>query len=181
MRWILDRLDASVLGPADGRQGLTYAVDPLVVGRMHLCLSAQDPSGSALRAQADAVQREGSRDLSMTLVPDQLGKVLVQIAAVDDVEDLHPAADREHRQLTRERPLEQRQLGAVALELHHRGLRVCLCSVEPGIDVGASGEDEAVECVQSLLDSVVGRWHDQRPAPRLLDRANVGERDERRG
>ncbi len=59
------------------------------------------------------------------------------------------------------------------------GLRVGLRVVERRIEVGAAREEDPVERLEGLLDGVLARRHDERPAAGTLDRADVSERDER--
>jgi hypothetical protein len=116
----------------------------------------------------------------VVLVADDFGKVLDEVAAPGDVQHLAPAADRQHGHVARERALEEHELRAVALGARpvRRGMR--LGAVALRVEVGAAREDEAVESVQGLLDSLRRRRHQQRPPAGLLDRADVRERDERR-
>jgi hypothetical protein len=51
-------------------------------------------------------------------------------------------------------------------------------SIETRVEVGSTGEHEAVDGVERLLDARA-RWHEERRAARLLDRFDVGGRDQR--
>ena len=111
---------------------------------------------------------------------DDVGKVLDEVAAAGDVQHLAPAADGQHGHVARERALEERELGAVALGPRPVRLGVRLGAVGLRVEVGAAGEDEPVERVERLLDAFRRRGHEQRPPAGALDRADVRERDERR-
>jgi hypothetical protein len=96
---------------------------------------------------------------------------------MDDVHDLHAPADRKHGHLALE-GAPKRAGSAIALREGDRRLGMAVGAVLIGVDVGAAGEDQPVECVKRLLDRRLGRWYDQRPPARLLDRADVRERDQ---
>ena len=81
----------------------------------------------------------------VAVVADDVREMLDEIAAEGDVEDLRAAADREHGEVARERRVQQRQLGAVALGRRPPRLGVRLLAVELGVEVGAAREDEPVE------------------------------------
>ena len=112
------------------------------------------------------------------LEPGAVGQVLVQRAAAGDVERLHPAADREQRQVARGGLAQQRQLVLVADAVDVRAeLRVALVAVGRGVEVRAAAEEQAVDAVQQRRDVVhepVRRQHDRDPA-RLLHRLRVAE------
>ena len=128
---------------------------------------------------ADRVLRELAEHLAVLLVPHDLGQVLDDVAAAGDVEHLEATADREHRQLARERGLEQRELAAVALGVRARRLRMRLRAVLVGLQVVAAGEDQPVERVEHLVDPVLVGRHEHRPPAGPLDGADVVVRDER--
>ena len=132
---------------------------------------------------ARAASEPGSRRTSWSeKVPGRVqvklgvGDVLVERAAAGDVEQLHPAADAEHRQVALERAAREGELEAVALGPGALRVRVGLGAVAGRVDVRAAGEDEPVEQVEQLLgrlgDLVVGR-QDQRQPARLGDAARV--------
>ena len=111
---------------------------------------------------------EDAGRLAMALVAHQLGQVLMQLAAVEHVEDLHAAADRQHRQLAVERGPEQRELCLVPAPLDDRRLGMLLGAVQSRVEVGAAREDQTIDRVERLLDRVVVRRDQQRPGrPRL--------------
>ena len=124
---------------------------------------------------------ELARHLLVDVVPDSFGKVLHEVAATGDVQELEAAADRERRHVTLERRLQERQLTRVPTGLRRIGLRVGVGPVARGIDVGAAREDDPVERVERLLDVLLGRRNDERTPSGLLDRVDVCERDERGG
>ena len=114
----------------------------------------------------------------MALVTDLVGKVLQEVAAAEDVQQLEAAADRESGQIALERRLEQPQLPRVAAGLRRVGRWVPVGPVVDGVDVDAAREDDAVEHVERLVDGVLARRHDDRSATGLLDRVDVVQRHE---
>ena len=133
-----------------------------------------------LRLDRDVVLGELAGQLLVLLVADHLGQVLDEVAAERDVQHLRAAADREHRHVARERGLQQRELGAVALLDDPVRRLVALLAVGGRIEVGAAGEDDPVERVERLLDPVVRGRHEQRAPAGALDGPHVVGRDERR-
>ena len=105
--------------------------------------------------------------------------MLDQVATAQDVQQLEAAADRERRQITLERGLEEPQLACIAVGLRRVGRRMPLGAVARRVDVDAAREHDPVEHVERLLDRVLARWHDERPAAGLLDGLDVVERHER--
>ena len=67
---------------------------------------------------------EHAERLTMPVVPDLLRKMLHEVAAAQDVQQLEAAADGEGRQITLERSLEQPQLAGIAVRLRRIGLGV---------------------------------------------------------
>ena len=133
------------------------------------------------RLELDAVLGEAAGGVPVAVVADDVREMLDEIAAECDVEHLRAAADREHGEVTLDRRGEQRQLGAVALGYDPRRLGVRLLAVELGVEVGAAREDQPVERAEGLVDRVVKRRHEQRPAAGADDGADVVDRNERRG
>jgi hypothetical protein len=72
-------------------------------------------------------------------VADDVGQVLEEIAAASDIQHLQAAADRENWHVPRQRALEQRELGPVALRPRASRGWVRLGTVRPGLDIGAAG------------------------------------------
>ena len=152
----------------------------LVMVRLHGRSVAEQPREPRAGLDRDVVVGEAAGALLVPVVPDEVGQVLDQVAAERDVQHLRAAADREHRQVARERRGQQRELGAVALGHDPVRLGMRLLAVQLRVEVGAAGEDQPVERVQRLLDAVVGGRHEQRACARALDRAHVVVRHERR-
>src|SRR5262245_62518842 len=125
-----------------------------MVGRLDVRRAADESSDSATRIDTDVVVREDAGRLAMTLVAHKLRQVLMKLASTQYVEDLHAAADGKHGQLAIERRAKQLELGLVAARVDDGRLRVWLGAVESRIQIGASGEDEAVDCVERLLDGL---------------------------
>jgi hypothetical protein len=72
-------------------------------------------------------------------------QVLIQRSAERDIEDLDSATDREHRQASITRGLEQREFGCVARRVDFAELRMRRRAVTFGIDVLAPGEQETAD------------------------------------
>ena len=90
-----------------------------------------------------------------------------QRPAARHVEQLHPAADPEHRQPARERPARQLQLELVAVARVRRHLRVRLAAVARRVDVGAEPEHDAVGRVQDRVHVAQERQLHRQRAGRL--------------
>ena len=178
-RRILDRLDGAVIRVSRDSQAGPEPPEALMVVRLHRRLLAEQLAEASALLQHDVVIREDPRCVLVAVVTDVVGEVLHEIATRRDVEDLRPAADREHRHVARERGPQQRQLGAVALGDDAPRLGMRILPVELGVEIRAAGEDDGVERVERLLDRRVERRDEQRPPTRALDRADVMGRDER--
>src|SRR5205823_6478394 len=100
----------------------------------------------------------------------------MEIAAAGDVQDLAAAADREHRQVSLERRLEQGELRPVSLRHDAFGLGVRVLAVRLRVEIRAAREKQAVERVERLVDGLLG-GRDQEWAPAgSLDGPHVGGR-----
>ncbi len=82
--------------------------------------------------------------------------VLLQVAAVRDVEQLEAAADTEHRQVAGDRAAGERQLGPIAADVRRIGRGVRLGPVVRRPDVLAADQDQPVEDLEHA-GRVVGR------------------------
>ena len=183
----LDRLGQAVQGrdPAHD-QPLPQPVDALVVMRLgRVRKLARDTRGQRALAQQDimvgAVER--ADHAAMPTVTEQLGQVLQQRAAAGDVDQLHPPADPQHRQVPLDRRAGQGDLERVALGHRVHGLRVRPLAVAAGVDVGAAGKHEPVDQLQRLLRILGhGRVHcqHQREPASPLHRLHVVVRQQRR-
>ena len=103
--------------------------------------------------------------------------VLPQGPAQRDVEHLRPAADREHRFVRGERPFREQHLGAIELVVHLDGaIRARLLAIELRLDVGATGEADAVTQIEERAQSRLGeRCADSQWCPAgALQRVEVG-------
>ena len=117
---------------------------------------------------------EGARGVAVVLVADHVGEVLLDAAAVDDVQDLHPAADAQDGHPALDGGAHQGELVGVALLLHGSGLGVGFLAVERGVHVArAAGDDQGVDDVQHPVRILrilrVGEQaarHDRRPSGR---------------
>ena len=124
---------------------------------------------------------ERAQALAVPLVADRLGKVLNEVAAAEDVEQLEPAADRQCRHVALERAREESELTRITVCLRRVGLPVALRTIVRRLDVDPAGEHDAVEHVERLVDSVGARRHDERASTGTLDGLDVIERYECRG
>ena len=79
---------------------------------------------------------------------DDVGQVLDEGAAPGDVEDLSAATDAEQRQVAGQGGLGERQLGGVAVGPYTGRGGVHRLAVRSRVDVGAAGQDHAVEPVE---------------------------------
>jgi hypothetical protein len=86
----------------------------------------------------------------------------------------------EPRHVPRERALEERELRAVTFFGDSERLVVRLLAVQLGIEIGAAGEDQTVDGVQGLFQSVRRRRHEQGATAGPFDCAYVVGRDQRR-
>ena len=110
-------------------------------------------------------------------VAHDVGQVLVQGAALCDVEHLGAAADAEQRQLPVDGPVDQLMLPGVTVPPRLVGFRVGGLTVTRRIDVLAAGDDQAVEAVEHPVGN--GRVHGLRrqqhgDAARADDRVEIG-------
>src|SRR5215212_8569410 len=91
----------------------------------------------------------GAWGVAVLLVADHVGEVLLDTAAVYNVQDLHPAADAEGGHTALDGGVRQRELVGVALFLDRARLRVALLAVEGGVHVPSlAGEDQGVYDIQ---------------------------------
>ena len=106
----LDALHHAVGCPCRDRQALADPVGSLMVARVHLHRRPQQRLQARARLHRHAVQRKRpGRRLVQRTVHD-LGQVLMEAAAALHVQELHAAADPEHRQIAIERARQQLQL-----------------------------------------------------------------------
>ena len=141
--------------------------------------AASEPSVSRT-SWSESSKLPGVRPVA--LVTDLVGQVLGERPAEGDVDQLHAAADAEHRHVAFDRAARQRQLRAVALGHGVLGHGMTVGSVGGGVDVIAAGQDQAVDHVEHLVGVVlelgVGRDH-QRQAAGPLDRGDVADGQQR--
>src|SRR6476660_9437742 len=177
LAWILETLDGSILGPRDLAQTVPDPAQRLVVMRLDGAVYVRDPRR---RVDAHRVLRELTLDLPVLLVADEVRKVLDDVAAASHIQHLETAADREHRQVAFERRREKRALAPVALGVRTDRRRMGVGTVLLRLQVVAAGEDQPVERLEHLLDTLLVRWDEHRATAGSLDRADVVVRDERR-
>ena len=111
---------------------------------------------------------ERARDAAVVLVADLVGEVLPERAAAGDVHDLHAAADAEEAGCrARARARASAISNASRSGRMPLGHRVGLGAVGGRVDVGAAGQDQAVQDVEDSSGSAsagVGRQHQRDPA-----------------
>src|SRR4029077_7505401 len=88
-------------------------------------------------------------------------------------------AVREHVDLARERSVQEREVGPVALLMDAERLLMRLLVVQTRVEIGAAGEQQSVQGLERLLHSVFVRWDEQGTAARTLDGADVVDGNER--
>ncbi len=88
------RLHRVVFGSAGNDQPVPDLAHPLVVvGLYGRPLGADGAGGEGVGCESDLVVGEGAGGVAVLLVAEHVGEVLLQAAAVGDVQDVHPAAD----------------------------------------------------------------------------------------
>ena len=116
------------------------------------------------------------------VVADDVGQVLDERASVGDVEQLHAAADGQHRQAAAFRSVDEGELAIVSPTTRWLSARVRLGTVAGGIDVGAACQHQAVEAfdeaVEILVALVLDR-EDDRGRARPRERVHIARRHER--
>ena len=88
---------------------------------------------------------EGAEHAAVLVVAERSGRCWTSVPPQRDVDQLHPAADAEHRQVALDRRARERDFEAVALGHRVDRLRVGARAVGGRVDVGAAGEDQPVE------------------------------------
>ena len=87
-------------------------------------------------------------------------EVLFQRAPQVDVQELHPTADREERQIALDGDVRQRQLQAVAKGIDVAGSGVWLLAVQGRVDVPTARQDQAGDAVEKCPVVRVDRGSD---------------------
>ena len=96
---VLQRLDRTVLGPGARGQAIADDRDPLVVTRADGRARAADGSDATVRRDVHRMQVKAAGLRPVTVVPDGVRQILLERAAVCDVEQLHAPAHAEDRQV----------------------------------------------------------------------------------
>jgi hypothetical protein len=110
-------------------------------------------------------ERVAVGQVGRVLVGDRLGHVLGEVeeqrAPLGDVEQLHPAADGEHRHVPRADVLDQQAVEVLAAGVHRPNRRVRHVAIAAGIEVGPAHEHDAVEEVEQPDEIFLGRQRGQ--------------------
>ena len=159
----LDGLDRPVLGPCGRREISGDPIERLVMMAVSRRGRAEQSAHRAAYRRAHLSMLEQSRTgvVAADAGPDR--KVLHQVTAQRDIEQLHPAADGEHWQIPIERGLQGHQLGAVPVGPHYGRVRPRWLSVAGRVDVGPAGEDQTVQTRDRVGRDAPG-WQQHRVA-----------------
>jgi hypothetical protein len=175
MRRQLDRLDDAVGAARGDLEPAAWAVDRLVMDRLHHHHGHAVGRPHTARGVDRHVVRHGlklGRPMQHRLA-NHVGQVCDQRTTERDVEHLHAPADGEHRKpfAGDGRPHEA-QLEAVALPTDGVVLPMVVPAIVAGVDVAATGKDQPVDAVEHAVD-VGERGEEDRHAPRRGDRLDV--------
>jgi hypothetical protein len=153
----LERLHEAVVGACGDDETVADAVDALVVVAVHVERARADLLREAApRVDLDGVLGEDAAADPVALGAERFGQVLVQRAAVGDVRELQPAADREHGDAALLRTAQERQLPRVAVGAGRIGERMPVRAVQFGLHVEPAREDQSVERVEHRRGRVIG-------------------------
>ena len=171
----LDRLDDAVGAPGDGAEALAQTADRLVVHRVHAELGHTEDLREVTRRVDPHVVLDGQH-VGMAMdhpVPVLVRDVRHEVAAQGDVQELHPAADAEEREVAGERGAEERQLEAVALHGDAVVRLVLPPAVMGGVDVAAARENERIDHREGLGDLALHRGQHDRHGTRQPNDVHV--------
>ena len=113
--------------------------------------AARAASEPGVRRTSWSESLEAARGAAVLLVAELVGQVLAERPAEGHVDQLHPAADAEHRHVAFDGAHGERELRAVALGHQMLGRRVHVGAVAGGVDVVAAGQDQPVEQIEHLI------------------------------
>ena len=102
-RRILECLERAVLGASGDGETLPQTAVALMVVRLHVDPVAEEVSEPRTFGELDRMFGEHARRLLVPVVADEIGHVLLQIAAERDVQHLRPTTDGQHGQVPVER------------------------------------------------------------------------------
>lgn len=165
MLGVFDRLEQAVGRMADGSETLRQTIDALMVERgtpdAFRSGGAGQPAG---RLQRDFVQDELCTDGELPwrvgnerICVIKIAEVLDQRSTEEHVGQLHPATYGKYRQPTRQGGTKHRRFESILVGRHAVYLRRCRLSVQSGIDVGATHQNECVEATHQLGCIIVGK------------------------
>jgi hypothetical protein len=135
-----------------------------------------------VRRSLDAVGGDASvlRLTMLEVLTHHVREVLMKRPAAGDVQDLHPAADPEDRQVSAIGRPDERQLDGIRAWLGGSELGMWLLAVDARLQVRPAGEAHAIDTVEQGRDRVGAQQrHDHRDAAGALDGLGIqrGERD----
>ncbi len=149
----LDALDRPVLGEGDRPQAVAELFDPLVVEGVDLQRLGSEQLGQvAVGVDLNRVARLLSGGALAVLDPVlEVGEVLHEGAAADDVQRLCAAADRQYRHLAGVGAARYSELEAVEVGLDRPQLRVLAGAVALRVEVGPAGEADPADAVEQRV------------------------------
>lgn len=177
-----DGLQDSVFGPGYWFELRSKVVHPLVVVRVDLRdLRSEDLGEDARLLHPQLMDRLGARHRSVAVVIEEfwvVGEMLVERAAVVYVQQLHPMADREDRQVALDRRLDEGQLEMVPSVAYPHRLCMRPASIPGRVDVAPAGKQKTGRAVQRGGVFRVDATHDLELVRRLLLGEQVEGRDD---
>src|ERR1700683_480567 len=184
----LDRLGQLVDGRAAAdEQPRAETVDSLVMMRSgRVDKLAAGARGERALAEQHVVLGavEGAQHAPVLFMAEQVGQMLQEGASERDVDQLHAAADAQHRHVALDGSARERYLEGISLGDRVNRVRPGLLAIGGGVDVGAACEQQAVDQIEYLLRVLgrtrVGREHHGQAAG-ALHRLYVAEPEQRGG
>src|SRR4051794_5354631 len=154
---VLERLERAVVRPCRLAEAPAELPEALVVVRLDRRVVAEQRLEPRARLERHVVVGVLTRRVLVLVVADEVGKMLDEVAAEADVQHLAPTADGQQWHVAFECPVQERQLGTVALLEHPVRLRVRIVTVRRRVQVGAAREHDRIEQVEGLLGACLAR------------------------
>ncbi len=184
----LDCFDDALSGAGDDDQPRPETCDRLMVRATHVGGGPEDPCQAAPLVDRDTDLAEAASPGLVPVVAKAVWKMLDEIAAARDVEDLDPPADGEHGHVPVERRGKQSQLRGVPVGTDCPERRVRLSPVARRGDIGSPGQHQAVQAFEERPGTYGGdgvlarramgarcrRWEQHRLPPSCFDHLEVG-------